>query len=117
MLDIDEVNVALDLAFPNKNWAGKCEAVRYQITRLSNGLSSMQSFDNANLARKNSRIISLDRTAATAGQVGFWNKTAYGHDMIALGNDLWVGGTELGTRVADLGGGIRIIRGESYPAT
>ena len=116
-MDTAAVNVALDKAFPGRSFVDKCEAVRYQITRLTNGLEKMESFDSAKIALGRSTVIDKNRAAATAGQVGFWDKTKYYHDMLALGNDLWVGGTGLGDTVLDLGNGIKVIHGSTYPAT
>jgi len=117
-LDKNEINSKLDKEFPNRNWAGKCEAARYQITRLSNGLevAEMRSFISANSALEHSDIELKNRKQAPAGWVGFWDYGLWGHDMISLGNDFWVGATALGDKVADLGGGIKVIHGSTYPA-
>lgn len=114
---VAQINTLLDQEFKNRNFAGKCEAARYQITRLTNGLENMTSFPSAKAARLNSKIVSRDRTKAQPGDVGFWDKTENEHDLIALGNDLWIGATVLGDTVLDLGNGIKVIHGSTYPAT
>lgn len=117
MLDYAALNAALDRSYPNRNWDNLCEAFRFQSTRLSNGLSSMRSFDSAKIALANSKIIDKNRAAATPGQVGWWDKTVYGHDMLSLGGDVWVGATHLGNTLANLGGGLKVLNGSTYPAT
>lgn len=117
LVDYAGLNAALDAAFPNRDWHNLCEAFRYQATRLTNDLPMMPSFPSAKAARAQSKIIDNNRAAATAGQVGWWDKTIYGHDMLSLGNDIWVGATGLGDTIVDLGGGLKVLHGASYPAT
>lgn len=115
-INIFQLNTLLDKDFPNHSWVGKCEAVVYQATRLSNGGGKLQSYPSAKAAFQASKIDNHDREAVPVGHVGFWDQSPYGHDMISLGNDYWLGATGLGTTLLDLGGGIKVLDGSTYPA-
>lgn len=116
-VDYAGLNALVDGAYPARDWHDLCEAFRFQTTRLTNDLRNMQSFDSAKIALANSKIIDKNREAATPGQVGWWDITKYGHDMVSLGNDIWVGATGLGDTIHDLGGGLKVLHGSTYPAT
>lgn len=115
-MDAEALNAALDKKFPGKDWSNKCEAFRYQATIITNGIEQMQSFPSAKAALANSKIVGHDTALALPGDVGFWDKTSYKHDMLSLGNDFFIGATGLGDTVVDFSGGIKIIHGSSYPA-
>lgn len=117
-MDYAALNAAIDRELPGHSFVNLCEQFRFVATRITNGLdkSKMQGSSSASVARGRSTIIDKNRAAATAGQVGFWDKTKSGHDMLSLGNDFWIGATGLGDTVVDLGGGLKIITGASYPA-
>ena len=115
-LDYKQLNAALDQAFPGRSFLGNCEAAVYQITRLTNGGEKLQSYPSAKAAMQASKIDNHDVDNVPAGHVGFWNKTSYGHDMVSIGNGFFVGATGLGTTLVDLGAGIKILDGSTYPA-
>lgn len=117
-LDYAALNAKIDRELPGHSFVNLCEQFRFVATRMSNGLASnqMQPSSSAKIARGKATIIDKNRAAATAGQVGFWDKTKFEHDMLSLGNDFWIGATGLGDTVVDLGGGLKILTGASYPA-
>lgn len=117
-VDYSALNERLDKEFKDRDWANACEAFRYQTTRISNDIpvGKMSSFKSAKVALSQSKIVGRDREDATVGQVGFWDKTSHGHDMLSLGNDIWIGATGLGDTIVNLGGGLKVLHGRSYPA-
>lgn len=115
-LDYLQVNAALDKEFPGRDWRGWCEANVYQITRLTNGGAKLETYSSARASFNASKISNHDRENVPVGHVGWWDKTSYGHDMLSLGNDYWLGATALGTTLVDLGGGLKILDGSTYPA-
>lgn len=117
LLTPDELDALVDKNYPNRNWTAFCEAFRFQGTRLSNGLATMQSFASAKVARLNSHIDYINTYDVEPGGVGFWNKTVYEHDMLCFGNDIYMGATSLGDTIKNYGGGIKLLHGSSYPAT
>ena len=118
LLDYAALNEQMDRDLPGRSFVNQCEAFRFYATRATNGLAKeqMQSNASAKVARGRSTIIDKNREAATPGQVGFWAKTSFEHDMLSLGNDIWIGATGLGDTIVDLGGGVKILHGSTYPA-
>lgn len=115
-IDYKELNRLIDAAFPGRSFLGNCEAFIYQGTRLSNGGAKLASYPSAKAAYDASTINNRDINNVPVGDVAFWDKTSYWHDMFSIGHGRFLGATGLGDTVVDLGGGVKILNGSTYPA-